>query len=95
MKNVIVEFGCESRNVIFIDKEVGIEYSNERDFIRKCLIVEFGSEEECISYWNEFCGFENMEEVVNEIIEIREIDLNLGNDLGYVSSEEGFFKIKS
>ena len=94
MKKVIVEFGFVSRDYESVEKEVEIEFGSEEDFVRKCLLEEFGSEEKCVSYWNDFYGFSNMDEVVKGIINIKREEESIGEDLGYVCSEEGFFKVK-
>ena len=94
MKKVMVEFGFVSRDYESVEKEVEIEFGSEEDFVRKCLLEEFGSEEKCVSYWNDFYGFSNMDEVVKGIINIKREEESIGEDLGYVCSEEGFFKVK-
>lgn len=86
MKNLIIGFYSGG----YKDKEVEVSYISERDFIKRCLIEGFGSEEECMDYWEEFGGVNNIEEVIDYIIRDREI---MGEDEEYVLSEDGYFKI--
>ena len=98
MKKVIVEFGFESRGGEFVVSEKEMEFENERDFIKECLLEEFDSEVECIEFWKGYCNvsnINNMEDVVDEIVFLKRFDESVGGEFGYLSSEEGFFRIKS
>ena len=93
MKKVKVFFGSDIFNEMDIDKVVEFEFENERDLVEKCLLEEFGSEEKCVEYWKGFWECESMEEVVSEVIGIRNNDLEIGEEFGYISREERFFKV--
>lgn len=93
MKKVKVFFGSDIFNEMDIDKVVEFEFENEEDLVEKCLLEEFGSEEKCVEYWNDFWECESMEEVVSEVIGIRNNDLEIGEEFGYISREERFFKV--
>ena len=94
MKKVKVFFGSDIFNEMDIDKVVEFEFENERDLVEKCLLEEFGSEKKCVEYWKGFWECGNMEEVVSEVIGIRENDLEIGEEFGYISKEERFFKME-
>jgi hypothetical protein len=93
MKKVMVEFGFESRSLVWVSKKVEMEFKNEKEFVRECLLKEFGEEEECINYWDGFCSLNSIEEIVEEVINMKREDEKNGIYLGYMSGEEGFFRI--
>jgi len=96
MNKVLVEFGYERHGYVLITNEVEIEFVDERDFVKKCLLEEFGSEKECEDYWEEVFEIKNMEEIVSEVIDIREVDKEIEGfkEFGYVFSDGGFFRVK-
>jgi hypothetical protein len=83
--------------------ESGYEFEVEKfdlnEVLKKCLVLEFGSEEDCLKYWGEdglrvILKGEGLNEVVKYILEINESDRkNEYWDGEWVMSEEGFVKI--
>ena len=92
MKKVSVEFGILGRFEEYVDNVVDIEFENEKDFVEKCLLVDFGSEEKCVDYWSRYYNCKSMEEVVELVVDMKKSDLEIGEDYGYVSSEDRFFR---
>jgi hypothetical protein len=82
-------------NIGYEKKREVIEYKDEKDLINKCLLVEFGSEESILKYWNEwYGGIESVEEVVDMVVE--EVECMRENedwDGSYGLKEDVFFRV--
>lgn len=97
MNKVLVEFGHERHGYVLINSEVEIEFVDERDFVKKCLLEEFGSEKDCEECWKDYLEIDNMEEIVEEVIRIKRMCEEIGEgwvEFGYAFNESGFFRVK-
>jgi len=90
MEKFIVEFGYECRGVEDISKVEELEVKDERDLVEKCLLIEFGEREKCEEYFLDFYGLDDMESIIGEVISMKNEDI----ENVYMSSEEGFFRVR-
>jgi len=97
MRKVNVRFVSECRNLEFENGVCEIVFRDERDFVKKCLLEEFDNDKEgIIKYWSEYCGLGNwlmsMNEVIDEVIENKEVGKYWLSEEGYVEMDLSSFK---
>jgi hypothetical protein len=96
-----IKSGYECRGSEFENgyKEFEVEKFDLKEVLKKCLVLEFGSEENCVEYWsgggyNGIKKGEGMNEIVKYILEINESDKKNEYWEGeWMMSEESFVKI--
>ena len=93
MKKFRVEFGSCSRGESDIEREEILEVKDERDLVRECLLRGYRDLEEIEEYWGDWYNIGDIEGIIDFIIEVREEELEMGIDEGYVSGEERFFRV--
>ena len=91
-------FNCSNVDFDNGEKEIEVEKFDLKDVLKKYLVMEFGSVEECVKYWSESFKVinegEGMDEIVNYILEMKECDVE--NEMwegDWMVSEEGYVKI--
>ena len=93
MKKFRVEFGSSSRGELDIEREGIFEVVDERELVRESLLREFNSVREIENYWRDWYNIGDIEGVIDFIIGVREEELEMGIDEGYILSEERFFRV--
>jgi len=93
MRKFRVEFGSSSRGELDIEREGIFEVVDERELVRESLLREFNNVREIENYWRDWYNIGDIEGVIDFIIGVREEELEMGIDEGYILSEERFFRV--
>jgi hypothetical protein len=91
---VNIEICVDCRDNVIVDNIIEFEVENFdiNEVLKRGLVEEFGSEEECIEYWCDWgCCNYDMNSIVEEIKKCYEFDEVMKGEFGVC--EEGFMRI--